>query len=244
MNKLYYESFISEDYLSHYGVKGQKWGVRRFTNPDGSLTEEGRRHYGITERSSLINSQAHNYRVQRFGPKTGSFIEQRPEYVSRDVQAAQDAKRKKFIAKMAAVTLASIAVGIALHRRNKITRNLIEVAKNSVHDRYKAGESLNKTVKDQALHSYWRMKDIKNITSRKKALKELHLNGWKNRNRVKNFIKDNNLAKRKTSEFVEYRTGKLVEGFRRSKITGKMLPYTERRRRRAAEKIIRTRYIV
>lgn len=27
--------------LYHHGVKGQKWGVRRYQNPDGSLTPEG-----------------------------------------------------------------------------------------------------------------------------------------------------------------------------------------------------------
>lgn len=33
------------DYLMHYGVVGQKWGVRRYQNPDGSLTEEGKQRY-------------------------------------------------------------------------------------------------------------------------------------------------------------------------------------------------------
>lgn len=32
--------------LKHYGVKGQKWGVRRYQNNDGSLTPEGRKRYG------------------------------------------------------------------------------------------------------------------------------------------------------------------------------------------------------
>lgn len=31
--------------LKHYGIKGQKWGVRRFQNADGSLTGEGRKRY-------------------------------------------------------------------------------------------------------------------------------------------------------------------------------------------------------
>ena len=31
--------------LKHYGVKGQKWGVRRYQNNDGSLTPEGRKRY-------------------------------------------------------------------------------------------------------------------------------------------------------------------------------------------------------
>lgn len=31
--------------LYHHGIKGQKWGVRRFQNPDGSLTPAGRKRY-------------------------------------------------------------------------------------------------------------------------------------------------------------------------------------------------------
>lgn len=30
----------------HFGILGQKWGVRRFQNPDGTLTPEGRERYG------------------------------------------------------------------------------------------------------------------------------------------------------------------------------------------------------
>lgn len=31
------------NYLSHHGVLGQKWGIRRYQNPDGTLTAEGRK---------------------------------------------------------------------------------------------------------------------------------------------------------------------------------------------------------
>lgn len=34
------------DALEHHGILGQKWGVRRFQNQDGSLTDEGRERYG------------------------------------------------------------------------------------------------------------------------------------------------------------------------------------------------------
>lgn len=37
---------ISNDELYHHGVKGQKWGVRRYQNKDGSLTPQGRLRYG------------------------------------------------------------------------------------------------------------------------------------------------------------------------------------------------------
>lgn len=34
------------DDLSHWGIKGMKWGIRRFQNKDGSLTPEGKKRYG------------------------------------------------------------------------------------------------------------------------------------------------------------------------------------------------------
>ena len=39
----------TDEYLMHHGTKGQKWGVRKYQNTDGSLTAEGRRRYGIGE---------------------------------------------------------------------------------------------------------------------------------------------------------------------------------------------------
>ncbi|EET59434.1 hypothetical protein BRYFOR_08525 [Marvinbryantia formatexigens DSM 14469] len=34
------------DVLYHHGIKGQKWGIRRFQNKDGSLTAAGRKRRG------------------------------------------------------------------------------------------------------------------------------------------------------------------------------------------------------
>lgn len=39
---------IPQDELYHHGIKGQKWGIRRYQNEDGTLTEAGRKRYNTT----------------------------------------------------------------------------------------------------------------------------------------------------------------------------------------------------
>ena len=43
------------DFIKHHGIKGQKWGVRRFQNKDGSLMPAGRKRYGRIDKANMLS---------------------------------------------------------------------------------------------------------------------------------------------------------------------------------------------
>lgn len=47
---------LPDNELYHHGVKGQKWGVRRYQNADGSLTSDGKVRYTLKERKASLNN--------------------------------------------------------------------------------------------------------------------------------------------------------------------------------------------
>lgn len=61
MNRHLYFKQQEENELYHHGIKGQKWGIRRFQNEDGSYTEEGRKRYGIGENGEMSKSGSIKY---------------------------------------------------------------------------------------------------------------------------------------------------------------------------------------
>lgn len=80
MSELYSIVMEGSSDIYHHGIKGQKWGVRRFQNPDGTLTPDGieryRKKYGdltakirsmVTKEDTLCDysSYRHNSKVKK-----------------------------------------------------------------------------------------------------------------------------------------------------------------------------------
>ena len=51
-----YTNYSNE--LSHYGILGMKWGVRRYQNADGSLTSAGKARYGSSSLNKALTSSS------------------------------------------------------------------------------------------------------------------------------------------------------------------------------------------
>lgn len=68
--------------LYHHGIKGQRWGVRRFQNTDGSLTKAGRQQYGIGDGRKKSTGKSKGVHRRGEGLGTGP-VGRQDKYVGR-----------------------------------------------------------------------------------------------------------------------------------------------------------------
>ena len=138
------------DYLEHHGILGQRWGVRRYQNSDGSLTSEGKKRYGYktmsdSELRDAVNRKRLENRYKEL--KTG-----RGTNVSRSIESAtgkagqlakaqygdKNTKTKTVNAAGNVVKDAGKIVDKATETKIKADRNKIDTSKLSKEDLQKA----------------------------------------------------------------------------------------------------------
>jgi len=83
---------IRPDELFHHGVKGQKWGLRRFQGADGSLTAEGRRRY-------RVDGGAHRFARAMFNTEFGQRLAVRRNHGFRQDKKAIKKEYKEAVQK-------------------------------------------------------------------------------------------------------------------------------------------------
>lgn len=92
------EDGYPQDYFEHHGILGMKWGVRRYQNKDGSLTDEGRKRYNVKSVTSIQNELG-----------TAKDINEKREILTKaDESAEKQRRRSTAVGAAAASTLGLI----------------------------------------------------------------------------------------------------------------------------------------
>ena len=134
----------SDLYLMHHGIKGMHWGVRRYQNSDGTLTDQGKRRYGIQDarkyykinrlqraKENTNNSSKQERLTKRIRKVQTRSDRKKADLSQKDINAGREivAKNRFKLASAASIaTAGATAAGIAILASNPKTRWAIPLA--------------------------------------------------------------------------------------------------------------------
>lgn len=106
--------------LKHWGIKGMKWGVRRYQNKDGSLTPAGKKRYSDGSTSSSSTSKSSQTSQQPKKKTVSEMSDQELRDAVNRLRLEQDyaklnpekvSRGKKFVDNLLDETLSGVARG-------------------------------------------------------------------------------------------------------------------------------------
>ena len=114
-------SFISQNELYHHGIKGMKWGVRRFQNEDGSLTTAGKKRYGDESTGSDKKTSSNNGSktprkgliTRRKDSLTQKYIAKGYSQTAAKTMAEQRMRTEAVLAVVGTVAVTAVAIKVA-----------------------------------------------------------------------------------------------------------------------------------
>ena len=133
-----------ENELYHYGVKGQKWGVRRYQNSDGSLTDNGKKR--VAKLNAKIN-KADKKAIESFNSSKKHFQDKKIFSKEKGLDEYQKATLSKKISDHYRKNLRSMGVN-----RNESLK--VRAAE------YEAGKAFAKSYGDKKVKDVLRDKQI------------------------------------------------------------------------------------
>ena len=108
-----------EYYIAHFGIKGQKWGDRRYQNPDGTYTEEGKARRRSSDGKSEYDSGSKKWKSKEARHLSDDELNRRNSRLQREkqyidmTQPAIKKETKAILKKIFVMTAVGVAAGVA-----------------------------------------------------------------------------------------------------------------------------------
>lgn len=150
--------------LYHHGVKGMKWGVRRFQNKDGSLTAKGKKRYQMKDGKLTPEGRARlKSDIDKASEVGGKAIDKAKAVNESRTKASNNAKIKDDLSNLSDQELQKIVNRLNMEERYKQVMNsrAAEAGQNRVGKILEyAGTAL--TVGASAVTLMMKMQELKN----------------------------------------------------------------------------------